>query len=210
LETAQENGGKLIFAPFWVERLYAQLGCFLDRSALITSPGSTTDELKSKCYQIIFPASPEFVTSEYGNINNRIYPESKWVKAAIEWALTTTVQPDSAEHLASDLTAFAGPAPWIAGSIIPKNHKKMLDFIARIIEWVALTIREDELGNRSFVIEDETMRLLFRDNPGIHSSLKVVSNNVKRWTNEPLVKTADLRRDDVGIRALLVWFHEFA
>ena len=205
-EAAMQIGAKIIFAPFWVERLYAQLGCFLDRSCLITDP-SSKDDLKAQCYRIVFPTSPSFATSEYGNVGGRIYPESEFMTGAVRWALTSTTMPEDPEALANELAQAVGRAPWVVQSTFWQYNDKMFEFMGKMLEWLAMRVIDDGVTNRRLQIDDYTIRLLFRDNPGVYSQLNVAAINANRFiSRHDLVfdETADLKRN-VGVKALTWW-----
>jgi len=204
MDAALRLGAKVILAPFWVERLYAQLGCFLDRSSLIDTPDS--DELVTECYRIVFPASGDLSKSEYGNVGNRIYPESKWMKAALDWAINSKIPPEDSIRLTTELVDAAGRPPWIAGSTYPRSHERMLEFASRIAEWTVLRVSGNREEDRRCVVEDEQMRLLLRHNLGVYAQLNHVVGVLKKMNVFP-TSDIDLRSNRVGAKALLVWLY---
>jgi hypothetical protein len=203
-DAATGHGGQIILAPFWVERLYAQRGCFLDRRALILDKSVDKDPLQSECHRVIFPASRVLAESEYGNVDGAVYPENAWMDAAIAWAKTSSTMPTDPKELASELLASAGQAPWVGGSAFGHNQMRMLTFVGLIVEWFALALAETD-GKRRFDVTDSQMRALFRQNPGLYAQLNEAIGRIKPIAD--VRREADLHEEDGGIRALIVWLY---
>jgi hypothetical protein len=205
LEQAIRHGAKLVLAPFWVERVYAQLGCFLDRSSLMNSP-SVRDELADHCYRIVFPASRELAELDYGNLDHRIYPESQWVKAAIDWSLNSEAPPEDGAQLASELVTAAGRPPWISDSIRPEMHDRTFTFMSRIVEWTALMLNDPRTPDRSLSVDNRAMQVLFSDNPGVYQQFIQAFKAMKPYLISG-ERHADIR-SDIGKKAILYWIDE--
>lgn len=203
LEQALRHGAKLILAPFWVERVYAQLGCFLDRSVLMNSP--VRDELADDCYRIVFPASRALAESEYGNLDRRIYPESQWVKAAIDWSLNSETSPDNGAQLASELVIAAGQPPWISDSLQLRNHDRTFSFMSRIVEWTALELHNPDTPTRSLRIDNRAMQVFFRHNPGAYQQYVQAFKNTRASGVISGERRGDLQAD-IGKIAVVNWF----
>jgi len=200
---AARHGAEIILAPFWVERLYAQRGCFVNRGSLFeTGDPPAEDPLLNDCFRIVFPASRELAESEYGDLDHAIYPESPWMTAALQWALTSADVTAEPLELASQLEATAGRAPWVSGSIVPANHGRMLDFMGMIVEWIALRLVEAD-GEWRVDIDDAPLHDLFRQNPGVYEQLTHTTKIIRNLGID--VADAIELRKQVGVRALFLW-----
>jgi hypothetical protein len=206
LEEAVRHGAKLVLAPFWVERVYAQLGCFLDRSVLMNLPG-IRDELADQCYRIVFPASHELAESEYGNLDHRIYPESEWVKAAIEWSRNSETPPENGAQLASELVMAAGQPPWISESTRPVNLSPTFAFMSRIVEWTALRLNNPHTPARSLSVDNQSVQLLFKHNPGFYQQYLQVFKVIKGAGYISRDGHGDIQ-SDIGTKAIQYWLDE--
>ena len=115
--------------------------------------------------------------------------------------------PEDPEALADELVKAVGRAPWVVQSTFPRYNNKMFEFMGKMLEWMAMSVIDDGVTNRRLQIDDYTMRLLFRDNPGVYSQLNVAAIIANRFiTRHDLMfdETADLKRN-VGVKALTWW-----
>jgi FRG domain len=168
LQQAFRLGAQLIIAPYWLERIHRQRGCFLDLSDFMRSGNA---DLKHDCFSIRFPRSPNYLKDFHLN-NKQLLPESKWMHEAIRWARNSKFffGNDSSnrivcEEYANELVQFAGKPDFIVGSMDPRYAGVQVRLFTEMIEWLALT--KDGPTERKFHLDCEVVKALAEHNQGV-------------------------------------------
>lgn len=175
LYRAYELGAKVVIPPYWVERLYRQRGCFIDSFRLLSGA-----QLKNECFSIRFPRDRSYCSSDFGNVNNQLYPESQWLQKAIHWAQDSAerfglpaLSYEHAKSFADDLVSFAGEPEFINGSLNFRNADKQLSLLVDLIEWLSLTL--DLNGKQPKLEMDcQVVNALAQQNPGIFVAVRAL------------------------------------
>jgi hypothetical protein len=176
---AYELGAKVVIPPYWVERLYQQHGCFVDGYQL---PGGI--KLKDECFSIQFPRDRSYCSSEFGNVDSRLYPESLWLQKAVHWAQDAAersglpnVRHADAETLAADLVRFAGEPDFIVGSLDFSNAVKQLSLLVDLVEWLSLSLNESN-GEPKLNMDCQVVNALAQQNPGVFAAVRAIGKDL--------------------------------
>lgn len=184
LYRAYELGAKVVIPPYWVERLYRQRGCFIDSFRLLSGA-----QLRNECFSIRFPRDRSYCSSDFGNVNNQLYPESQWLQKAIHWAQDSAerfglpaLSYEHAKSFADDLVSFAGEPEFINGSLNFRNADKQLSLLVDLIEWLSLTL--DLNGNQPKLEMDcQVVNALAQQNPGIFVAVRALGSYLPEIAN---------------------------
>jgi hypothetical protein len=173
LYRAYELGAAIVIPPYWVERLYRQRGCFIDAFQLAVGT-----RLKEECFSIRFPRDRAYCASDFGNLDDRLYPESLWLQKAVRWAQDSaersglaSLSNESAKAFADELVSFAGEPDFIAGSLDFGNGRKQLELLVEVLEWLSVSLNQSD-GEAKLDMDCQIINALARQNPGVFAAFR--------------------------------------
>ena len=93
---------------------------------------------------------------------------------------------------------------------MPVNHQRTLDFVAVLVEWIAVRLAIVN-GERLVQVDDAPIRELFRQNPGVYAHFVQVARLTRLLGLSPPDKvdlggTGSLA--SIGTQALISWLSE--
>jgi FRG domain len=205
LQTVCDLGGIVVLAPYWVERIYRQKGCFIDYEPL---NADSPKDIKSRCFSIRFPRDSRYRSTDIAGIREGILPESEWFERAVQWARKAKIYLDTPEggkdgHIvpeayANDLVKYAGPPEFNIGSMDPNMALKRIDLVIEVIRWLALTLEND--GKKfTFQMDCSVIAQLAQDNPGVFTAMRLAGSAARSGD----LAQYELSSDPTGVRSLL-------